>query len=319
MLALVKFVTIPFDESIANSLLLTFAETSLGRIVAHNTGILEGHFTDRVTPTRAAITAAEAVVTDINVKLALQKARTEAKENFVAALPANVAKVYGAVLAVFGPNAPEMTEFFPLGRTVFSQCANEQLNNHLEQLAAAVTAHAAALPAATATLASGLVTGWAAVYSAAGAAKDAKGVSALARDAAIQALRVELFKNIMTCGLYFPDDTDKAELLFPQYLLEGRSAATTPGPATLALQSFNAQSHVATFTLSAEGATSFRMYRRLAGEADLTQVSADIAATDGAATFSIVLEGTATYEFAAEGVNGTRVGERSEIVTVAQG
>ena len=316
MMALVKFVTIPFDDSISSSLLLTFAETSLGRIVANNPGILDNKFTDRIAPTRAAITAAEAVVTDSKVKIALQKARTESKETFVVALPANVARVFGALLAVFGPDAPEMTECLPLGRGVFSKCPDEQVNNHLEQLATAIMAHAGVLPPATVTLANGLVTGWAAVYTAAGAAKDATGVTAAARDAALQTLRVELFKNIMTCGLYFPGDKAKAELLFPQYLLEGRSAAAVPGPATLALQGYNAQTHVATFTLSAEGATSFRMYRRLAGEADLTQVSADVPATDGAATFSIVLEGPATYEFAAEGVNGTRVGERSGIVSV---
>ena len=157
MLALVKFVTIPFDDSIAPPFLLTFAEASLGRIVAHNPGILENKFTDRIAPTRAAITAAEAVITDAKVKLALQKARTEAKDTFRADLPANVAKIYGAVLSVFGPDAPEMTECFPLGRGVFSQCADEQVNNHLEQLQTAVAAHAAALPAATGTLAAGLV------------------------------------------------------------------------------------------------------------------------------------------------------------------
>ena len=318
MMALVKFVTIPFDDSISSSLLLTFAEASLGRIVSHNTGLLEGHFTDRIPLTRAAITAAEAVVTDGKVKIALQKARTEAKETFLAALPANVAKVYGAVLAAFGPDAPEMTECFPLGRGVFSKCPDEQVNNHLEQLQTAVTAQAAALPAATVTLAGGLVSGWAGVYRAAGAAKDATGVTAAARDAALQTLRVELFKNIMTCGLYYPDDTDKAALLFPQHLLEGRTPSSTPGAATLALQGYVAQTHVATFTMSADGATGFRLYRRLAGEADMTQVSGDIPATDGAATFSIVLEGTATYEFAVEGVSGTRVGDRSDLVSVAQ-
>ena len=144
MLALRKFVTIPCDDSISNSLLLTFAEASQGRIVAHNTGILEGHFTDRITLTRAAITAAEAVVTGGRVKITLQKARTEAKNTFRADLPELPAKVYGAVLAVFGPDAPEMTECFPLGRGVFSQCPDEQVNYHLEQLATAVTAHAAA-------------------------------------------------------------------------------------------------------------------------------------------------------------------------------
>ena len=318
MLALVKFVTIPFDDSIAPPFLLTFAEASLGRIVAHNPGILEDKFTDRIAPTRAAITAAEAVVTDSKVKLALQKARIEAKETFRADLPANVAKVYGAVLAVFGPDAPEMTECFPLGRTVFNTCPDEQLNNHLEQLQTAVAAHAAALPAATGTLAAGLVAGWASVYSAAGAAKDAKSVNAATRDAAIAALRVELFKNLMTCGLWFPDDTAKAEMLFPQYLLEGRASAVTPGPATLTLVNYNAENRQVDMSMTATDATSFRVYRRIEGEADLTLWAKDIVPVDGVATYSIGLGVPGNFEFVAEGVNGSRVGERSAVLLVEQ-
>ena len=59
--------------------------------------------------------------------------------------------------------------------------------------------------------------------------------------------------------------------------------------------------------------------RRLAGEADFSQVAEDIVPVDGVATFSIYLEGTATYEFVAEAVHGTRVGERSAIVSVPPG
>ena len=318
MLALVKFVTVPFDDKILDSLILTFAEASVGRIVAHNAGLLEGKFTDRIAPTRAAITAMESVVTDVKVKMALQRARIDSKKTFRSELPGYVAKIYGALLAVFGPNAPEMIECFPEGRSVFSNCAEEQLNNHLEQLQASVTAHAAVLPAATLTLVASLVAGWASVYAAAGAAKDAKSVTTASREVAVAALRVELFKNLMTCGLYFPGDTAKAELLFPQYLLEGRAASVTPGPAVLTLANFNPVNRQADFTIAAKDAASFRVYRRMVGEADFSLWAEDIEAVDGAGTYSIGLGAAGIFEFVAEGVNGSRTGERSAVVSVGQ-
>ena len=318
MLAIVKFVMVPFDDIILDSLLLTFAEVSLGRIVAHNAVLLAGKFTDRIAPTRAAITTMESVVTDVKVKLALQKARIEAKKAFRMDLPANLAKIYGALLAVYGPDAPEMIECFPEGRKVFTQCAEEQVNNHLEQLQASVTAHAAALPAATVTLAGSLVAGWASVYEAAGAAKDAKSVTAASREVAVAALRVELFKNLMTCGLYFPDDKAKAELLFPQYLLEGRATPVTPGITTLSNTPCDPQTGKTEFTFTAEGAQTFTLKRRRSGELDFAVRAEGIVAVNGVGTFTEERSLPGLYEYVAEAVNGTRVGPPSHMVSVGQ-
>ena len=105
-MALVKFVTIPFDDGTSSSLLLTFAEVSLGRIVAHNTGLLEGHFTDRIPLTRAAITAAanalNASMADAGSKLATQKMQIEIKKAFRASLPNEILVVYSGLVAAVG-------------------------------------------------------------------------------------------------------------------------------------------------------------------------------------------------------------------------
>ena len=144
-------------------------------------------------------------------------------------------------------------------------------------------------------------------------------MNAATRDAAIAALRVELFKNLLTCGLWFPNDTAKAELLFPQYLLEGRASSVTPGPATLTLVRVDPAIHQADFTITGDNAESFRVLRGMEGEADLSVVAEGIVPVDGVATYSIGLGTTGNFQFAAEGVNGTRTGERSAIVLVQQG
>ena len=316
MIDFLKITIIPLSDSLIGvHTLLTYNTANVAAMMTNNPDNL---FTERIAATMAAANALEDGISSELDKGALQIMRTQLKEAFRATLPDQIGRLYAAVGAKYGLKSAELTRVFPQGRSIFTQCKQESLNNYLEQLAAGIAAYAQALGADVVTQANNLVTTWDSLYQESSQSKRAKKGVAVSRQALRAALEVELWKNVLWVAYNFPGDEAKMKLYCPQELLRARTAAGTPGPATLALQSYDAPTHVATFTLSADGATIFRMYRRLAGEADLTQVSGDIPAVEGAATFSIHLEGTAAYEFAAEGVNGTRGGERSDIVTVAQ-
>jgi hypothetical protein len=271
---------------------------------------------DRITATSMVLNTVESVTTDELSKVAMQKARTVAKASFRQALPGHIVKIHGAVLAAFGANGPEVLECFPLGRNVFTTCKDEELNNRLGQLVAGITPHATAVGAAHVTATTGLGTTWTSLYGAQGQAKGAKSVSAEARDAALEALKVELFKNLLTIALNDPDTSERIELLCPQQDLETRASSVTPGPATLVLVHYNPVNRKADFTMVAENADSFRVFRRMVGEADFSLWAENIVPVDGVATYSIGLNTAGNFEFVAEGVNGSRTGDRSGIVPV---
>ena len=316
MIEFVKITIIPLSESsIGMHTLLGYNTANVAAMMTNNPNNL---FSERITATTAAANALEDGISSELDKGALQLMRTQLKDTFRAMLVEIIGRLYSAVAAKFGMKSAELLRVFPHGRSIFTQCKQESLNNYLQQLATGIAAYAQALGPDVVAQANNLVTTWNSLYQEASESQRLKKGVAVSRQALRTALEVELWKNVLWVAYNFPGDEAKMKLYCPQELLRTRTPAGTPEAATLALQSYDAQTHVATLTMSADGATVFRLYRRLAGEADLTQVSADIPATDGAATFSIVLEGTASYEFAVEGVNGTRIGERSDIVTVAQ-
>ena len=296
----------------SNGNILNYSTAHLGHMIAHDATRLA----DRITATSAALNTVEGGTTDEMAKLAMQKSRTAVKAAFRTALPGHITKIHGAVVAAYGADGPEVVQCFPLGRTIFSTCTDEALNNRLGQLVTSITPLSATVGAPHVTAATGLATSWGTLYGAQGQAKDATGVSAVARDAAMSALKLELFKNLLTIALNDPENPDRIDLLCPQALLEGRASGPTPGAAILTLVNFNPQNRQADFTISAENAKSFRVYRRLQGEADFTLWAEDIVPVDGVATYSIGLNTAGNYEFVAEGLNGTRIGERSAVVLV---
>ena len=301
------------NERYSNGNVLTYAAAHLDLMIAHDATRLA----ERITATSATLNTVEEGTTDELGKVAMRKSRTAAKAAFRTALPGHITKIHAAVVAAFGADGPEVLQCFPQGRGVFATSTDEALNNRLGQLVTGITPLSVSVGAIHVTAATGLATTWGTLYGAQGQAKGATSVSAEARAAAMSALKLELFKNLLTIALNDPEDPDRIDLLCPQNLLEGRSSPITPGATTLTLASQDAQPRTAHFTMTADGADSFRLLRRIAGEADLSVVAEGIVPVDGVGSYSIYLEGTATYEFAAEAVRGTRTGERSSIVTVA--
>jgi hypothetical protein len=117
MILLSRFLAVPFDSTaISLPKLLSFTSDPLARMIANNRG---GELSARITATSSALDLVAASATDDLTKLGLRKARKQVKDAFRKDWPGRVARSGAAVGAKFGPDAPEMTECFPQGRTFF--------------------------------------------------------------------------------------------------------------------------------------------------------------------------------------------------------
>jgi hypothetical protein len=173
----------------------------------------------------------EATLTNEHTQLAVQKGATFAKSTFRRTLPAKIARIHGATVASFGLNSPQLLECFPLGREIFGDCVDGALENHLQQLSACLTPHSAQVGAQHVNDLGGLLSTWIGLFASAASARGVRNNSAEARRAASDALRLELFKNLLTLALSFPDQLDKAALYCPQHLLMDHPAGEELLPA----------------------------------------------------------------------------------------
>ena len=231
MRKLSTFLENPFnDPNISLAELLAFSTDHLQKMIANNPG---GVFTARIAATGTALTAVENTATDDLTKLGLRKARKQAKNAFRKALPGSIGKLAAAVEAKFGPKAPETAQCLPQGRTVFSDCTNDTVANHLQTLVNGVTALQAQLGAPVVTEATGLLTAWTAVYTTSESSGGAKRSPEAARKSARENLQLEWFKNLLTLALNFPRQPEQLGLYMQQGLLEDhpiKPAALAPPP-----------------------------------------------------------------------------------------
>ena len=230
MLDLHKYLTNPFnDDRISMDELVAFSTDHLARLIANNPAAV---YAQRITATTAALNGVGGAFTDDRTKLALRMAKKQAKDDFRAALPAAIAKIYGAILTQFADDSAEMTECFPLGRSVFTSCTDGMLADELQTLLNGVTAHQAQLGAPVAAAATALVTGWTAVFQPSTTSAGNKVNAQNAKHAARAALQLELYKNLLTLALNFPDQPDELDVYMQQSLLWPHTPSTsTPAPA----------------------------------------------------------------------------------------
>ena len=314
MIDLIKFCVSPFED-IKTSLnrLIDYAGTHLQRMVTNNPGAL---LNQRITATNTSLTALEGTMSGNEAKLALRMARVQAKDAFRAALPVNLARIHGAVVAAFGPDSTQLTECFPQGRTPFFTCPDDQLNDKLQGLLTCLTPLAAPVGQLHVDNVGGLLSTWISLLAGVETAAANKNNSESARRAARVALQAELFKNLLTISLAFPNDEATIAMYCPQHLLENAPAAGVPAETMLSIGAFDPGSHEATFHLSAEGATTFTLQRRLHGATTFADVATDIAATAGAATYLDTPGVPGQYEYRALGLNANGPGAASPLLLV---
>jgi hypothetical protein len=298
------------DPNIAFTRLLTFAARSLGRLSKNNPGNI---FDACIAATTVALADAESCVTDVGVKAAIRKAKTDAKDSFRATLPTHIRRIWGSVAGVYGDPSPELMECFPAGRSIFRDCKDEELNNKLAQLVACLANKT--VDAGIKTLAQGQLTNWDAIYTAQGDAKDNVNESTDVQDAKRAALALQLQKDVLTAALQFPGDFHKCNYYFPQQLLRRPSPRTVPDQATLTADPFNATTRKIVLHGSADGAEKIRFLRRMAGETDFSLIT-EITAEEGSADYEDTLSASGDFEYQAIGVRGAAEGEPSAVLAV---
>jgi hypothetical protein len=311
---LFKFGANPFDDIRINlNRLIDYSGTHLQRMVTNNPGAL---LNVRITATTTALSALDATMSDNDVKLALRMARVQAKDAFRAALPRNLARIHGAVVAAFGSDSTQLTECFPQGRTPFFTCPDDQLDDKLQALLTCLTPMAAQVGQTHIDNLGGLLSTWIALLGAVESASASKNNSETARRAARTALQLELFNNLLTLAMAFPNDEATITMYCPQHLLENHPAEALPAQTALSIAAFDPETRHVTFHLAAARATSFTLQRRAQGATEFADVAVNIAATDGAATAEDTPENPGTYEYRALGVNEAGPGEPSTLLTV---
>jgi hypothetical protein len=224
-----SYFTNPFDDPhISMDELVAFATDHLARLRANNPGTV---FAARLTATTTALNGVAGAFTDDKTKLALRKSKKLAKSAFRQALPPAIGKIYGAVMAKFGDGGAEMTECFPSGRTVFSNCTDGDLAQELQTLVNGVTDYQAQLGAQAVTDATALLTGWNAVYQTSETSTGNKSTSQAAKNAARAALQLELFTNLLTLALNFPGQPEQLDVYMQPGLLSPHTpSSSTPAP-----------------------------------------------------------------------------------------
>lgn len=232
MQSIATFFKNPFKASqVSQARLVDYGNVHLHRMIANNPGQV---LAARITATISALNAFESIVTDNDVKLGVQKARTSSKKAFRASLSTAIAKIYAGVEAAYGPDASEVIECFPKGKTIYGICKDEALQERLQQLVSALTGKVSKVGQAHLDSAAALLASWTGLYSTQCAAKGTKLATAAQIKTAQDTLAEELYRNLLTLALQFLEDESKVALYFPEELLINHPrAASTPTPPAL--------------------------------------------------------------------------------------
>ena len=282
------------DLAISLNEKLTYTTASVSAMLSNPVGNL---FTERITATLAAANGLEGGLNTELVKLGLQKMRTSAKRAFRQALPAEIAQIYAAIVAKYGLKSAALLLIFPQGRSIFSRASDEALNNPLAQLVTSITPYVTDLTQAVLDHAIALKTTWEGLYQDASLAKKAKKGVAGTKHTLSAALDIELHKNLMWVCYNFPGDAAKIALYCPQEgLLNRVTHKLTTAEITAA--EFDLATMTVQLTFKGKNAETFRLQRRLFGQADYVDVASDIEASDEeTTTYSDILPALGHYEY----------------------
>jgi hypothetical protein len=281
----------------------------LQRIIANNPG---GIFTARIAALQAAINLMLACMTDDVTRLNIRMAMKQIKNTFRDELGGKVSKLYVGVQSFYGLNAPQLTIIFGSGRAAFKEATDDCLEPLLQTMSTQITARVADLGAPAAAEAAALLTSWQTIYGDSEVSTGDKTVSQAEKKAAREGVQLELYKNLATLMIHFPDQPDKLDLYMQQSLLEDHPAGLPlPGVPDLQLEGASLPSRAA-FNISAEGATSFKVWHRLLGAPSYTLLAEDV--PPGFYETPDLAAGD--YEFYVEGVNATGTGPESEAASV---
>jgi hypothetical protein len=227
-----KFLEVPFDDKgISEAELLSFTTDFIERATAQSPVALAA----RITATNAALQIVAQCSSDDTVKLGARKAAKEVKNLFRENLPDQINAIWLVVAAEYGMNAPQLTEVFPKGRSVFGKggkgVTDDKLQIELDALVVALTAKQADLGAQVVTDATALKTNWASIYDASEEKSGQKSMTESGKRTARLNLQLELYFDLIELMKMFPRQPEKLALYMTQSLLEDHPAQPEPAPA----------------------------------------------------------------------------------------
>lgn len=227
MKRLTTYLENPFDDNeISMAELTAFSTDHSARLTANNG---DGQFDEMISPLTSALGQVEEYVTDDQGLLGIRKARKAAKDNYrEITIPTEVKRIEAGFIAAFGGDSPILLEAFPVGRSIFHSCRDDQMASHLQTLLNAVTRHAASLAPAALTQATALRNNWDTLYQASETSTGNKSVTQLGKKEARQALQLQLFLNLLKLGSMFPRQPEKLSAFMQQYLLENPDSPPQP-------------------------------------------------------------------------------------------
>ena len=222
----------PFDDpDISIDELLAFTTDHLQRMIANNGS---GELTARITPTQSSLDLVIQRFNDDETKLALRKARKQAKDNFRADLPPKIGKLAVKVEDKYGERSPEFVECFPHGRSIFGSCPDDKLASHLQTLIDGVTAHQTDLGLQVVADATAIKTAWLAVYNPSEAATAAKAATQDEKKYARENLQLMLYLNLIKiCEMHYrePEKLDTyMQISLLGYSKKKKAAPAPPAP-----------------------------------------------------------------------------------------
>lgn len=229
MIDLKRYFRNPFaDKEISTTELQKFAEDHLAKLAAANEG---GSYDARITDTTAAYEGYFGELTNVSLRVAVQKAATQTmQERWMEFVKWMTGKGEARVKDRADKPSAVYMEFFPTGLTEYHQANVAEGQTLASRVKVSAATHAALLGADFKTKVDALVDSYLAARQAQMEHKGARTDGRGSRDDAKAALQNRLFDNL----LFFAGatkDPEKCAMVFDQSLLEESAAPGEPEPA----------------------------------------------------------------------------------------
>lgn len=228
MMDLNRYLRNPFDdEKISIDELIAFTADHLGKLTGQNPG---GAFDAAITATDALFTALSGTISAEDAAAAIRQARTAATAAKREAIHEKLSQIEGLIHARYPRGSVTYVELLPGGLQEFRDAGLDGLNAKLVSLLARLEPHKASIGAADVAALAALQGEWATLRGEQVTKKGASTDAAAGRRAAADALRVQLFDNLLAIARHEKGQPENLSLYMRQSLLEDDATAQAPPP-----------------------------------------------------------------------------------------
>jgi hypothetical protein len=226
MLDLNRYLRNPFDdERISIDELVAFTADHLGKLTGQNPG---GLFNDAITATDALFTTLSGSVSSEATAGAIRQARTSATGAKRDAILEKLSQLEGLIHARFPRGSATYVELLPAGLGEFRNAGLDGFNTKLVSLLARLAPYAATIGAADVAALTTLQGEWATLRGEQLTKKGASTDAAATRREAADALRGQLFDNLLVIARLENGHPENIGLYMQQSLLEDDTPAPEP-------------------------------------------------------------------------------------------